>query len=183
MNTQETVSSHPSRNAAFFRRMSANAYDAILLFALWILASTPIAIVFTIRHPGLANPMLDILLQALLPAVGFAYYGYKWTKSGQTLGMQAWRLTLVGTHGRLSLAHAFWRYLVALTGLVALIGGFMLIAAGHYLAAVLPLLFFASDYLWIFFDPDAQTLHDRLSGTRVLFVPKSTHARKQPDAH
>jgi uncharacterized RDD family membrane protein YckC len=41
-------------------------------------------------------------------------------------------------------------------------------------AAVLSWLPFGLGYLWIAIDPQRRAWHDRLSGTRILLVPKGT---------
>ncbi|HUW98276.1 MAG TPA: RDD family protein [Acidiferrobacter sp.] len=183
MNTQKIASSKtPGRNGAFFRRMGANAYDAILLFTLWILASAPFAIYFVVVLHDPASALLQNILHVYLPIVGFAYFGYAWIKKGQTFGMQAWRLKIFAADGHLGIGRAFLRYVLALIWFGALIEGFMLLFHDHYLLAIGPFALFAVAYLWIFFDPDAQALHDRLVGTRVLFLPKLAHARQEPGA-
>ncbi|MHB8252571.1 MAG: RDD family protein [Acidiferrobacter sp.] len=183
MNTPEIASSQtPGRSGAFFRRMGANAYDAVLLFALWILAAAPFSIYFAAVLHDWASPLLQNILHAYLPIVGFAYFSYAWTRSGQTFGMQAWRLKVTVVNGSMSLGRALLRYMLALVWFVALVWGFILLLHGRYTLALVPFALFGIAYLWIFFDPEAQALHDRLAGTRVLFVPKSTHARQKPSA-
>ena len=161
--------------------MGANTYDAILLFTVWILAAAPFAIYFTVVLHDPGSRVLQTILHIYLPLVGFAYFGWAWTRKGQTFGMQAWRLKIFATKGRVGLGRALLRYMLALTWLAALVVGFMLLLNAHYLLALIPFVVFGTAYLWIFFDPEAQALHDRLSGTRILFVPKSTDARQKPE--
>ncbi len=182
MNTTAAIGSRPGRASAFLRRMGANAFDAILLFAVWLLAAAPLAIAFAVAH-RLDSPALQMVLRGYLPLVGFAYFGRAWIKNGQTFGMRAWRLTVRAAHGRLGIARALARYALALVWWVSLGEGLMLAFRGHELAAALPLAVFAAGYFWIFLDPEAQSLHDRLSGTRVLFTPKSAGARQEPQTH
>lgn len=181
MNTHVAVSSPPGRTSALVRRMGANSFDAFLLVAVWVAAAAPIAIAFAVAHK-LQSPALQILLGAYFPLVGFAYFGRAWVRSGQTFGMRAWRLSLRAARGRLSVTRAAVRYVLALAWWGALIEGFALAFQGDYRIATLPLALFGTAYLWIFFDPEAQALHDRLSGTRVLFIPKSPGAGEKPRA-
>lgn len=161
--------------------MGANTYDAVLLFTLWILAAAPFAVYFTVILHEPASPLLQTILHISLPLVGFAYFAWGWTRGGQTFGMQAWRLKIRATRGPVGLGRALLRYLLALTWLAALVAGFMLLLNAHYLVALIPFAVFGTAYLWIFFDPEAQALHDRLSGTRILFLPKSANARQKPE--
>jgi uncharacterized RDD family membrane protein YckC len=43
-------------------------------------------------------------------------------------------------------------------------------AALRYALAWSSLLFFGVGFLWAFFDPDRQFLHDRLAGTRIIAI-------------
>ncbi len=184
MNTPEIVSSQiPGRSAAFFRRLAANAYDAVLLFAVWILAAAPFAIYFVVLRRAPTSALMQTILHWYWPLVGFAYFAYGWVRGGQTFGMQAWRLRVSTVHGGpLGILRALVRYLLALTWFAALADGFVLLFRHADQDALIAFAVFALAYLWIFFDPQAQALHDRLAGTRVLFVPRSPRPRKQPDA-
>jgi uncharacterized RDD family membrane protein YckC len=99
-----------------------------------------------------------------------AYYGSAWTRSGETLGMKAWRIRVEvpggarhngrGTLVRLACAAPL--YLLAIGGLLAFaarLGGWLLLAA-----CCLPL---AASYAWLLLGAGG-TLHDRLSRTRVV---------------
>lgn len=166
------ASSCPGRNGAFFRRLGANTYDGILLFAVWILAAAPFAIYFVVQHQA-HNPLLDQILHIWLPIVGFLYFAYGWTRQGQTFGMQAWRLRIFTVdHRKIGIGRALVRYILALALLLALIFALVLIVHGHLVAALAAAALYAISYLWIYVDGEAQTLHDRLAGTRVLYVPR-----------
>ncbi len=163
------------------RRMGANSYDAMLVVALWVAAAAPFAIGFAIAG-RLQSPALQMLLRVYLPFVGFAYFGRAWVRSGQTFGMRAWHLGVRAARGRLTVARAAVRYLLALLWWASLIEGFALAFQGRYHVAALALAVFGTAYFWIFLDPEAQALHDRLSGTRVLFIPKSPGTGDKPGA-
>ncbi len=179
MNTAEIVGSPPGRTSALLRRLAANTYDALLLFALWVVAAAPVAIAFALAHDS-QSPLLQDILRGYLPVVAFIYFSRAWLKSGQTQGMRAWGLAVHGARGRLGVGRALARYILALLWWVALVEGLTLSFRGDYLAATALLALFGSAYFWIFIDPESQCLHDRLSGTRVLFVPKSARARQKP---
>jgi uncharacterized RDD family membrane protein YckC len=160
--------------------MWANIYDAAILFALWVVIALPFGIYFVAIQHHPASPILQNILHASWPILGLGYFVYYWTKNGQTLGMQAWRLQVRATKGPLSLSRATLRYLLALLWFVALIAGLLLAFYGRYLLALPPLILFSVAYLWILWDPQGQALHDRLTGTRVFFLPKLANARQKP---
>ena len=96
--------------------------------------------------PGWTRPLFQLYLVALLGA----YFSWQWKRGGRTLAMRTWGLQLVTRAGTpLTWAHALQRYLYALAGTLALGAGF----------------------LWALVDRDRLFLHDRLAGTRVIFVP------------
>ncbi|HMI74059.1 MAG TPA: RDD family protein, partial [Steroidobacteraceae bacterium] len=77
------------------------------------------------------------------------YYLLNWLRSGQTLGMRAWRLRVVTDSGKpLGLRAAAMR---------ALFGALAWAPA-------------ALGVLWLYLDPDHLALHDRFSKTRVVRV-------------
>src|SRR5689334_2064110 len=88
---------------------------------------------------------LRIELQAFIVTVLAAYFLFCWLRGGQTLAMKAWRIRLVEVTPR----KAFVRFIVA--------------------ALLLPV-----SIVWALFDRDRQFLHDRLAGTRLIYVPPTT---------
>jgi uncharacterized RDD family membrane protein YckC len=79
------------------------------------------------------------------------FFVWFWTRSGQTLGMQSWRLRLEREDGRL----IDWR-----TGLARLC------------LATVSFLCLGLGYWWILVDRDRRAWHDRLTATRVVVLPK-----------
>lgn len=142
----------PYPPAGLARRLAALLYDSLLLVALWFVSSA----LFLAASGGLlAAPdrpqwlLYGFRLALLLVAFGF--YGWFWTHGGQTLGMRAWRLKLVSLDGGpVRLSAAIRRLLAALVSSAALGLGF----------------------LWVWVDRDGCAWHDRLSGTRVVQLPK-----------
>lgn len=157
--------------AGLIRRLLAGFYDGLLVIALWFLG-TALLLPFTggegiqAEHPG--------YLLYLIAITGLFFYWF-WSRSGQTLGMQAWRIRVSdangGPPGRMAVLKR--------VGLVL-----ALILAALYAATILSLeslpdwlaiplfLPLVLSMLWIPLDPLGQSLHDRLSGTRVVRVPK-----------
>ena len=127
------------------RRLAALVYDALLLFALLFAATVPVLILTGGQAVGPNEPAFTVWLLA----VSYVYLGWCWTRSGQTLGMRAWRMRVRTRDGaRLDWRHALARFAAALVSIGA---------AGVGL-------------LWVAVDRDRLTLHDRLSGTVLEMV-------------
>ncbi len=126
------------------RRLAAMFYDGLLLTGLLFVASVPL----TVLHGGaIAGGSVGFRLYLL--AIIFIYCGWQWTHGGQTLGMKAWRLRVMSdNHAPLD-----WR----LSGL-------------RFLAALLSTTAAGLGYVWLLFDRERLTWHDRLSGTRLVIV-------------
>jgi len=138
-------------------RLAAMVYDAFLLFAIWW-AVTAVAVGYqvsqrgedAIRTSGEAAAGGPLLFSALIASI-LLFYGWFWRRSGQTLGMQAWRLRLESIDG----GRPSWLQVV-----IRLIG------------AELSLTCFAMGYVWILFDPQQRAWHDIWSKTRLVRLPK-----------
>jgi uncharacterized RDD family membrane protein YckC len=135
------------------RRLAAMVYDSLLLAALWIAVG---ALLMLLSGGRLAAPdrpgWLLVVEQLVLVAVTWGFFTWFWTHGGQTLGMRAWRLRLTDRHG-------------GRVGIVA--------ASRRWLASLLSLGAMGLGYVWVLVDREQCTWHDRLSGTRVIVVPKT----------
>ena len=127
------------------RRLSAIFYDSWLIAALWMLGVT----VDTFIGAGSEGSHLGLRLYIVFSTV--AFFSWFWIHGGQTLGMRAWRLKLLSRDG----------------GAVSLRQSVIRCAA-----ALLSLLVLGLGYLWMIFDRDGLTWHDRLSGTRLVMLEK-----------
>lgn len=137
--------SHPP--SGFLRRIAAGVYDGLLVLALLFL---PTSIVMAFRG-GAAIPPGSALLQLLLLATVASFFVGFWVHGGQTLGMRAWRLRVERRTGEpLTYGDGLVRFAVAIVSIAALGLGF----------------------LWMVFDPQGLTWHDRAAGTRVVVIPK-----------
>ncbi len=161
----------PGPGAALWRRFAADFYDALLLLTLWMIAMAPIALyVVGVRKDSAAMHLIGHLS---LGALFLAYFVHYSTKNGQTLGMQAWRLRVVTTNGAtLGWKRALARTLLATAWFAALLTGIGQWFAGHQAAAAPLLAVFFVAYFWMLANRPEQALHDTLTGTRVLFVPR-----------
>lgn len=132
--------------ATFFKRLAALFYDSLLLIALLMLAT---ALVFWLKGGVVQAHSLFFRLYLLLVA-GLFFVGF-WIVGGQTLGMQSWRLRVQRRDGRpLGLWQAIWRFVLAVPSVGC----------------------FGIGLLWILIDREKLALHDRLSGTVVVSLPK-----------
>lgn len=139
------------------RRLAAMLYDSLLVFAVaWTVTAFAVflrresvgeAAIRASGHAAASGP----LLQAAIAAALVLFFGWFWTRSGQTLGMQAWRLRVQRPDG----GAISWRQ-----ALVRMAG------------ALLSALCLGAGYWWALLDREKCTWHDRLSGTRVVLLPK-----------
>jgi len=81
--------------ASLIRRLAAFLYDSLLLIALFMLLT---AVAVRLNN-GEAIEHLAYKF-ALLPIAWF-FFAWFWSKSGQTLGMQAWRIKMTNNEGGL----------------------------------------------------------------------------------
>ncbi len=133
----------------FLRRLGAMFYDALLLLALLMMLSYPYVWLTGGDKPGLA---IKTVYQFYLLAICFFYFAGFWVRGGQTLGLRTWRMKLVRNDGGpITWAIAFKRFGFALVSLLCLGLGF----------------------LWATYDRDKLAWHDRLSGTRLILLPKN----------
>lgn len=150
-------SAYPS--ASLWRRIAAMVYDQLVLWAIWIATGFVHAMIFGIESTQDPRHLKQTLFPALV-GVTFLFYYWFWSHGGQTLGMRAWRLQVID--GRLDGTPPHW--IKCLT---------RFFGAGVSLAA------FGLGYIWVLFDPNRDTWHDRLSGTRTLEIPKEENQRKR----
>jgi uncharacterized RDD family membrane protein YckC len=139
---QTEVGTH--RPSSLWRRFAAIVYDAMALAAIWFFAT--LFVVITMK--GEAVPSGNLLFAVYLLFAAFAYFGFCWTRSGQTLGMKSWHIVLLncGPNEAITWTQAGMRFFAA----IASWGIFGL----GFLAALL--------------DRENRTWHDRLSRTRLV---------------
>lgn len=99
------------------------------------------------------------LFQLWLLLVLGLYFGYCWTRTGQTLAMKTWRIRLQRRDGALLTPRQ---------------------AAFRFVTACWTLLPLGLGFWWALLDRDRQFLHDRLAGTRIVKVSAAPAGRSAP---
>jgi len=131
-------------------------YDALVLLALLFAAT----FIFLMLFGNATEPPLRYVFQLYLWLAAGGYFLWCWHRGGQTLAMQTWRLQLTDRAGMpLSLMAAAWRYVLASLGLA----------------------FFGAGFIWAIFDREGLFLHDRLAGTRLTLVEKTSGDTRPSD--
>ncbi len=146
------------KSAPLWRRFAAMFYDGILLLAVWFVTTMAYlllkgmvigleamkALAESEKGPG------DPLLSICLFLATFYFFAYFWTRIGQTLGMQVWRIRVQNPDGfKINWGQSLLRFFAAMAS-----------------AACLGL-----GYLWKFWDKESLTWPDRASMTRVYYIP------------
>ncbi len=146
-------------SAGLWRRLTALLYDAFLVAAIWMAFGFLLQFIVGPDTSQLVDgrvqtdPVLDVIVFLVEVGSAAGFYIWFWTRTGQTLGMIAWRIKAVSRSGGLmSLQQGVVRWVLAWPA-------FFLLGAG---------------YLWRYLDPQRDALHDKLSGTRVVLLPKGS---------
>lgn len=161
----------PVIHSGVFRRLAAAAYDGLLLIAVLFLV-TGLLLVAThgeaITHERVGA--WAYAYQGLLALVVAGYFGVAWTARGQTLGMKAWSIRLETAAGALpGWPAVLLRVACAAPLYLPLLGATLLVMAHRvgWLGVVASALPLAAD-LGVQAYSGQGTLHDRLSGTRIV---------------
>jgi len=136
------------QNSSLVRRLAAILYDTLLIAAVLFLATLP----FIALRGGEPVEPGNLLYQATLVFVTFAFFVGFWSRKGRTLGMQSWGLQLQTMDGK-----------IPSISTVSL----------RFFAAILSWIPFGLGFVWQLWDKDKLTWHDRLSGTRLVHYPKN----------
>ena len=155
--------------APIWRRLAAILYDSLLVLALMFLIGF---INLCIQLQIYGKEQLKIMTEqgntiggpvfyAVLLVTIYGFFGFFWTRSGQTLGMQAWRIQIVRkTSDSEKQMITPWQSVV------------------RFLIAIPALLLLGLGLFWAFFDNEKRSWQDRASSSQVILLPKRT---KEPD--
>jgi uncharacterized RDD family membrane protein YckC len=155
------------------RRLACLLYESTLLFGVLMIAALLFSIVAGQRHALYARGPAMAFLFAVLGL----YFVYTWSRGGQTLAMQTWRIRLVRSDGGpVGPSQSLVRYLVGWVwllpplGLVALNGVRDVGIAGTVAIVAAWVIGYG---LTSRARPDRQFWHDAICGTRLVhWTPK-----------
>lgn len=138
---------------SILRHFTSMIYDSLLVIAL-IFVVNALGLGVAVQLSGGEREVLPPLAGQVLTALSLIlFFGAFWLKSGQTLGMQAWRIKLVRSDGgRINAGQVLLRCLGAAIS-----------------AACLGL-----GYWWKLVDRNHRYWHDYLSGTELILLPKAS---------
>lgn len=135
--------------ASFMKRLGAMFYDFMLALSFVIVVGFFFMAVamslFDLENIKRGSTAAKIFFPFLV-LLSFTFYGWFWTHGGQTLGMRAWKLKLVGENNiRITWMQAFFRFCYAIISWIP----------------------FGAGFLWIIFDKKKQAWHDKASRTYI----------------
>lgn len=150
-----TTSGHPfpkqryTRPAGLIRRLGAMMYDFLIIVAIWMLLGFA-RLPFLSDNVDAMNDHAGPGFQSVLFLVTFGFFTFFWRRTGQTIGMLAWRIRVQNADGRaISLTQSLMRFFSGAFSLICL-------GLGHF---------------WMLFSPSKQTWPDRFSESEVVYVP------------
>ncbi|MDX1490765.1 MAG: RDD family protein [Pseudohongiellaceae bacterium] len=157
---QAESSAHQKRpaKAGLLRRLAALLYDAFLVLAIWMVIGYAIQYVLgtdtnqIIDGKPTTSSFADALYFLMEVATASTFYIWFWRRTGQTLGMIAWRIKATSADGSImTLKQAILRFVLAWPSFWC----------------------FGLGYLWMYVDTNKDALHDKYSGTQVIVLPKN----------
>lgn len=167
--------SYPNR----LRRFACMMYEGVLLFGVIFLVGYAFD-TLTQSHDAM---MFRHLRQfVLFLAIGI-YFILSWQRRGQTLPMKTWNVRIADTNGNSPrLGRLVARYLLLWP--VPMLGVLLVYATARYTgyASTDLLIVFTpfTLFIWTWFDPQKQFLHDRLLGTRLIDSHQINRYASQP---
>lgn len=131
-------------------------YESLLLLGVlsvaFMLPHLALGMIFGVALPGL------ILVIHIFVVLGI-YFIWFWRHGGRTLAMQTWKLRIVNVRGNQpELKQLLLRYCLSWPSL----------------------LFYGAGLLWALLDRDRLFLHERLSGTRIIFAQPTITTKLPP---
>jgi len=137
------------------RRLAAIVYDTLLVVPLVMVCVGGTLLVRKALGGAGEDLLPPFVVQTIVVVCCVGFFSVFWLKSGQTLGMQAWRIQLVPSPGN---EMTFGR------------------AVTRCGSALLSAACFGLGYLWCLVDSRGRTWHDLLSGTELRLLPKRSRS-------
>jgi uncharacterized RDD family membrane protein YckC len=161
----------------FWRRVSCCLYEQLVLLGVialtFLVPNLALGVLFGLSLP---NWLSFLYLYAVLGL----YFVWYWTKSGQTLAMQTWRIRMIDQQGHtLKRRQALSRYLYGSLWIIPCV----LLQWAFHLEQwhIIEMLFAVALFFWpltIYLDRkdpmQRQALSDRLASTRLVELPKNS---------
>jgi len=136
------------KNARLRNRILAIIYDSLIAFFITVIIIMVLQFAISQGEEIPADSYIMLVLKNFWVLISFFYFGYYWTKRGQTPGMKVWKIKAITNEGGLmTWGGALKRYVFSLLGI---------------------------GLLWIIIDKDRLALQDKLSGTRLINVVSIT---------
>ncbi len=146
--------------AGLLRRLAALLYDMFLVFAMWMCLGFILLFIFGLFADNTSelvdgqvqtHPVLLLLNFVMMVTTAGCFYLWFWRRTGQTLGMIAWRIKALRTdNGAIQWQQGLVRFIAAWPA-------FWLAGLG---------------YLWLYVDKNHDAVHEKLSGTKTVLLPK-----------
>jgi uncharacterized RDD family membrane protein YckC len=159
--TPEEVAQLP--RAGLLRRLAALLYDMFLVASIWLCLGYVILFAFGLFADNtstlvdgeiITHPVLSLLQLIMMVGTMTFFYVWFWCRTGQTLGMIAWRIrALQHDNQPITPKQGLIRFVLAWPAFWA----------------------FGLGYLWMYVNPQRDAIHEKLSGTKTVLLPK--HAR------
>ncbi len=125
-------------------RLLAILYDILIVFLIIVITIIVIQFIVGQGKEIPADHIIHTILKNFWILLSFLYFGYFWTKRGQTPGMKVWKVKVINPNGGLiSWLQALKRYVAALFGI---------------------------GLLFVIFNRDRLALQDKISGTSLIRV-------------
>ena len=154
--------------ASIASRLAALLYDLLIALALLLVVGLLAQLATHARLVTMrgGHAQVPLAYQGLQLAVLIGYFVLSWWRGGQSIGARAWRLRVLAADGAPPrLPRALLRALLAAAPLLALLLGRV---ASPRVALLAVAALWVIDYAALPFDRARRTLHDRLSGTRLV---------------
>jgi len=143
-----TTQQNQAQRIKFFRLLLVLLYDSLALVGLLFLAS----IVMLLARMGEPVEPGTWWFNFYLIFTIYLYFAWCWhNRGGQTLGLKSWKAKVVTMEGE----KLGWQ-----------------ISMLRFVGAILSWLPLGLGYLWMLFDKQGLTWHDRLSGSQIIMLPK-----------